>query len=63
MLLLGLRSNCGGALTVRASQVVLVVKISLPNARRHKRWGLIPGSGRFLPGESHGQRSLEGYSP
>ena len=34
--------------------------------------GLIPGSGRspggahtavFLPGESHGQRSLEGYSP
>ena len=33
--------------------------------------GSIPGSGRrewlptlvFLPGESHGQRSLEGYSP
>ena len=28
---------------------------------------LIPGSGRstpvFLPGESHGQRSLAGYSP
>jgi len=34
-------------------------------------WGLIPGSGRFpgeptpvfFPGESHGQRSLVGYSP
>ena len=38
-------------------------------------WGLIPGSGQFpwrrewlltpvfLPGESHGQRSLVGYSP
>ena len=29
--------------------------------------GSIPGSGRstpvFFPGESHGQRSLEGYSP
>ena len=32
--------------------------------------GLLPGSGRFpeptpvfLPGESHGQRSLPGYSP
>ena len=42
--------------------------------RRHKRVGLIPGSGRFpgrrawkpttvfLPGESHRQRSLAGYS-
>ena len=24
--------------------------------------GLIPGLGRILPGESHGQRSLVGYS-
>ena len=43
--------------------------------RTCKRCGLIPGSGRslgeglgkptsvFLPGESHGQRSLAGYSP
>ena len=43
--------------------------------RRHKRWGFDPWVGKiswrrawqstpvFLPGESHGQRSLEGYSP
>ena len=42
---------------------------------RHRRHGLIPGLGRspgggklqptpiFLPGESHGRRSLVGYSP
>ena len=43
--------------------------------RRCKKRGLIPGSGRFpwrraqqstsvfLPGKSHGQRNLAGYSP
>ena len=38
--------------------------------RRHERCRLIPRWGTqgqltpvFLPGESHGQRSLEGYSP
>ena len=43
--------------------------------RRHKRWGFSPWIGKipwrrvwqpspaFLPGESHGQRSLGGYSP
>ena len=45
------------------------------NAGDMRDMGLIPGSGRspgggndnptpvFLPGESHGQRSLAGYSP
>ena len=52
------------------SQVVLVVKNPPANAGDE---GSIPGSGRspgggndilvFLPGESHGQRSLMGYSP
>ena len=55
-----------------ASQVVLVVK-NLPQCRRPKgRWfdPWVEGSRRawqptpvFLPGESHGQRSLVGYSP
>ena len=49
---------------------------SLPASAGDKRdIGLIPGSGRFpgggngnplpvfFPGKSHGQRSLEGYSP
>ena len=58
-----------------ASQVVLVVKNTPANARDIKDTGSIPGSGRspgegngnhspvFLPGESHGQRSMVGYSP
>ena len=44
------------------------------NTDRCKRYGFDPGLGRspgggpsnlfqFLPGESHGQRSLVGYSP
>ena len=53
-----------------ASQVVLVVK-SLPvNAGDIRDAGLTPGLRRSLggrsvalPGESHGQRSLAGYSP
>ena len=55
-----------------ASQVVLVVKNLLPNAEDigldpsiekipwRRAWQPIPV---FLPGESHGQRSLAGYSP
>ena len=56
-----------------ASQVALVVKNPPANARDLRDVGSIPGSGRspgeensnplqFLPGESHGQRSLAGYS-
>ena len=56
-----------------ASQAVLVVKD--PPAGEVRDTGSIPGLGRFpwrrkwqptpvfLPGESHGQRSLVGYSP
>ena len=53
-----------------------VVKNLPANAGDARNVGLIPGSGRppgggngnplqylFLPGESHGQRSLAGYSP
>ena len=52
-----------------------VVKNLPANAGDIRDEGLIPGSGRFprrrarqptpvfLPGESHGQRSLTGYSP
>ena len=59
---------------VRAFQVVLVVKKSPANAGDGKRHGFDPWVGRipwrrawhstpvFLPGESHGQRSLVGYS-
>jgi len=59
----------------RASQVVLVVKNPPANARDIKRCGFNPWVGKipwrrawkptpvFLPGESLGQRSLEGYSP
>ena len=55
--------------------MVLVVKNTLAKAGDIKDTGLIPGSGRspgegkqqpipvFLPAESHGQRSLVGYSP
>ena len=60
---------------LRASQVVLMVKNLPASARDVTDVGLIPGLGRspwrrawqptlvFLPGESHGQRSLAGYSP
>ena len=62
-------------LTIRASQVALVVKNPLADARDVRDAGSIPGSGRspggaswqpspvFLPRKSHGQRSLMGYSP
>ena len=57
-----------------ASQVVLVIKNLPVNAGDIRDIGLIPGLGRspgegngnplvFLPGETHGQRSLAGYSP
>ena len=58
--------------STRASQVTLVVKN--PPARRRKRHGFNPWVGRipcrrawkptlvFLPGESHGLRSMAGYS-
>ena len=57
------------------SRVVLVVKNPPANARDIGEASLIPGLGRFpsrrawqptpvfLPGESHGLRSLAGYSP
>ena len=58
------------------SQVTLVVKNLPANAGDTRDTSLIPGSGRssgevngwqptpvFLPGESHEQRSLAGYSP
>ena len=59
----------------RASQVALVVRNRLTNAGDVRRCGFDPGVGRipwrtagqptpaFLPGESHGQRSLAGCSP
>ena len=59
-------------LTDRSSQVELVVKNPLANAKGmrdkglvrkipwRKAWQPIP---IFLPGEFHGQRSLVGYSP
>ena len=55
--------------------MALVVKNLLANAMRHKRLRFDPWVGKipwrrkwqltpvFLPGESHGQRSLVGYSP
>ena len=57
-----------------ASQVMLVVKKLPDKAGVIRDTGSIPGLGRspgggmathpvFLPGESHGQRSLVGYSP
>ena len=58
-----------------ASQVALVVKKSSWQCRRHKRHGFNPcirkipwrrawqSTPVFLPGESHGQRSLAGYGP
>ena len=59
----------------RASQVAVVVKKPSVGTGEVKDGGLIPGPGRFpwrrawrstpvfLSGESHGQRSLMGYSP
>ena len=55
------------------AQVALVVKNLPANAVDKRDLGLIPGSGRspggghqsipvFLPGGSHGQRSLAGFS-
>ena len=58
----------------KASQVALVIKNSLAYARDIRDLGSIPGLGKiprrrkqqstpvFLPGESHRQRSLTGYS-
>ena len=58
----------------RASQVVLVVN-NLPTNARDMRLGFSPWVGKILwrmawqptpillPGESHGHRSLAGYSP
>ena len=59
-----------------ASQVALVVKNHVPiQCGRHKRHGFDPWVGKIswrrkwqpapvsLPGESHGRRSLAGYSP
>ena len=58
-----------------SSRGALVVKTPLPSAGDVKDAGLIPGSWKIpwrreqlptpvsLPGESHGQRSLAGYSP
>ena len=58
-----------------ASHVALVVKNTPANAGGHERCGFdswprkIPWRRKwlptpvFLPGESHGQKSLEGYSP
>ena len=62
-----------------ASQVALVVKNLPANAGNIRDMGFVPGFGRsprkipwrrawqptpaFLPGESHGQRSLVDYSP
>ena len=60
---------------MQASQVALVVKNLPAKAGDERDMGLIPGLGRspgegnwqptpvFLPGESHGQRSLAGCSP
>ena len=55
--------------------MTLVIKNPSDNARKVRDAGSIPGFGRsvggrawqptpvFMPGEPHGQRSLEGYSP
>ena len=59
---------------LRALQVVTVVKNLPANEKDIRDVGSIPGSGRFpggghdnplqfLPGESHGQKTLVGYSP
>ena len=48
--------------TIGSSQVVLMVKNISAHTGNIRDAGLIPGLGRS-PGESHGQRSLEGHSP
>ena len=68
-----INGNCYSLLKVITSQVALVVKNLPTNAGNVRDMGLIPGSGWFpreghgnsifLPGESHGQRSLAGYGP
>ena len=62
-------------LLLGTSQAALVVKNPPANAGDIRDVSLIPGLGRspgggngnptavFLPGKSHGQRSLGGYSP
>ena len=61
-------------LLLRASQVALVVKTCLPMQETQEAWVRSLGwedplekgwqpTPVFLSGESHGQRSLEGYSP
>ena len=47
----------------RASQAAQSVENLPVNAGDAGDAGSISGSGRSLPGESHGQRSLAGYSP
>ena len=59
--------------TIQTSQVVPVLKNLPAKVGDRRDVGSIPGSGRsperghsnpvFLPGESHGQRGLVGYSP
>ena len=68
-------SNLAAAVIYMGSPGGTVVKNLPANAGDIRDEGLIPGSGRFprrrawqptpvfLPGESHGQRSLTGYSP
>ena len=68
-------SDCTAPVQSRASQVALATKNLLANAGDVRDSGLILGLRRFaggghgnplqvfLPGESHGQRSLAGYSP
>ena len=61
------------SLIARASQVALAVMNLYASARDIRHMRLIPESGRspgggngtpvVLPGQSHGQRSLAGYSP
>ena len=65
----------GTQVSVGAFQVALVVKNLSADAGDVRDTGLIPGLGRapggghgnplqfFLPGESHGARSLAGYGP
>ena len=68
------RENKGCVGRRRASQVALVVKNPLPTQESEETWvdpwvGKMPWrrawqpSPVFLPGESHGQRSLARYSP
>ena len=71
----GVTENCRKLLVLGASQVALVVKNPPPTAGDVRNTGSIPRLGRspgegawqptpvLLPGESHGQRSLAGYSP